>query len=141
VTGPITDRIDITRHLRGVTPTKSRDPLAVRETTAIVRARVTAARERQAERYAGEEWRLNGHVPGPVLAARWPLTPAATDLVDDQLWKGRLTRRGLTRVQRLAWTVADLAGVDRPGTAEADVALRLRSGAPLLAATLKRAAG
>lgn len=141
VTGPITDRIDITRHLRGVTPTAGRDPLAVRESSATVRARVVAARERQAERYDGEAWRLNGHVPGPVLAARWPLTPAATDLVDDQLWKGRLTRRGVTRVQRLAWTVADLAGVDQPGTAEADIALRLRSGAPLLAATLRREAG
>jgi magnesium chelatase family protein len=141
VTGPITDRIDITRHLTAVRPTASRDPLAVREGTAEVRARVTAARERQAERYADEEWRLNGHAPGPALATRWPLTPAADTLVDDQLWKGRLTRRGVTRVHRLAWTVADLAGVDQPGVAEAGVALRLRSGEPLLAATLRRAAG
>jgi magnesium chelatase family protein len=141
VTGPITDRIDITRHLTAVTPTASRDPLAVRESTETVRARVTEARDRQAERYRDEEWRLNGHVPGPALSARWPLTRAATDLVDDQLWKGRLTRRGVTRVQRLAWTIADLAGVDRPGVAEAETALRLRSGAPLLAATLRRAAG
>jgi magnesium chelatase family protein len=141
VTGPITDRIDITRHLRGVTPTSSRDPLAVRESSATVRARVTAARDRQAERYRDEAWRLNGHVPGPALAARWPLSSEATDLVDDQLWKGRLTRRGVTRVQRLAWTVADLAGLDRPGLAEADIALRLRNGAPLLAASLRRQAG
>ncbi|HET6940370.1 MAG TPA: YifB family Mg chelatase-like AAA ATPase [Nocardioides sp.] len=141
VTGPITDRIDITRHLAAVTPTASRDPLAVRENSATVRARVTAARERQADRYHGEAWRLNGHAPGPALAARWPLTTEATDLVDDQLWKGRLTRRGVTRVQRLAWTVADLAGVDQPGVAETDVALRLRSGTPLLAAALRRAVG
>jgi magnesium chelatase family protein len=80
-------------------------------------------------------------VPGPALTARWPLADAAAGLVDDQLWKGRLTRRGVTRVHRLAWTVADLAGVDRPGLAEADVALRLRQGDPLLAATLRRAAG
>jgi magnesium chelatase family protein len=44
-------------------------------------------------------------------------------------------------VHRLAWTVADLAGVDRPGVAEAQVALRLRSGQPLLAATLRSVAG
>jgi magnesium chelatase family protein len=44
----------------------------------------------------------------------------------------------VTRVQRLAWTVADLAGVDQPGIAETDVALRLRSGTPLLAAALRR---
>ena len=31
---------------------------------------------RQAERYAGESWRLNGHAPGPVLRERWPLPEA-----------------------------------------------------------------
>jgi magnesium chelatase family protein len=139
VTGPITDRIDITRNLTAPTPTAARDPFAVRESTAEVRARVAAARDRQAERYADAGWRLNAHLPGPVLAERWPLTPDGARLVDDQLWSGKLTRRGVTRVQRLAWTVADLAGVDQPGPAEADVALRLRSGEPLLAATLRRA--
>jgi magnesium chelatase family protein len=141
VTGPITDRIDITRHLSAVTPTAAKDPLAERESSSAVRARVTAARDRQADRYYGESWRLNGHAPGPALTTRWPLTKAGTDLLDDQLWKGRLTRRGVTRVHRLAWTVADLAEVERPGVTEVEVALRLRSGAPLLAATLRRAAG
>jgi magnesium chelatase family protein len=141
VTGPITDRIDITRHLTPTTPTAARDPLAVRESTSAVRARVTAARARQAERYRDEPWRLNGHAPGPVLAARWPLTRAAADLVDEQLWKGRLSRRGVTRVHRLAWTVADLAGVEEPGIAEAEIALRLRHGEPLLASTLRVVAG
>jgi hypothetical protein len=35
-------------------------------------------------------------------------------------------------VHRLAWTVADLRGADRPGVDELDVALRLRNGDPLL---------
>jgi len=140
VTGPITDRIDITRHLAAPSPTAGRDPLAERESSAQVRARVTAARERQAERYAGEAWRLNGHAPGPALAARWPLTAAAAELVDDQLWKGRLTRRGVTRVHRLAWTVADLRHVDRPGVDELDTALRLRTGDSLLVGSLVVAA-
>jgi magnesium chelatase family protein len=139
VNGPVTDRIDITRHLAAPSPTAARDPFAVRESTAAVRARVEAARARQADRYAGEQWRLNGHVPGPALAAAWPMTPDATRLVDDQLWNGRLTRRGVARVHRLAWTVADLAEVERPGVTEAEVALRLRSGTPLLASTLRRA--
>ncbi len=117
VTGPITDRIDITRHLTVATPTARRDPLAVHESTAQVRARVEAARARQADRYADQAWRLNGHAPGPALARGWPMTPDATRLVDDWLWSGKLTRRGVTRVHRLAWTVADLAEVDRPGVA------------------------
>lgn len=141
VTGPITDRIDITRHLSAATPRATRDPFATRESSADVRARVEAARERQTARYVADEWRLNGHAPGPALTARWPLTDEANRLVDDQLWSGRLTRRGVTRVQRLAWTVADLSGVDRPGIAETDVALRLRAGTPLLASTLASALG
>lgn len=141
VTGPITDRIDITRHLAAPSPTASRDPFAVRESTADVRARVTEARARQAVRYADEGWRLNGHAPGPALTARYPLRADAVRLVDDRLWDGKLTRRGVTRVHRLAWSVADLAGIDRPGADEAEIALRLRSGEPLLAATLRRAAG
>jgi magnesium chelatase family protein len=71
-------------------------------------------------------------VPGPVLRARWPLDDDALLRLDEQVYAGRLTRRGATRVHRLAWTVADLAGLERPGAAELDVALRLRTGEPLL---------
>jgi magnesium chelatase family protein len=41
-------------------------------------------------------------------------------------------------VHRLAWTVADLRGVDQPGVDEVDVALRLRRGDPLLVESLRR---
>ena len=116
VTGPITDRIDITRHLdRSVTPTAGRDPLAVRESSAAVRARVTAARERQAERYARRGLAAQRPRARPGAGRPMAAVPAATELVDDQLWKGRLTRRGVTRVHRLAWTVADLRRRRPPG--------------------------
>jgi hypothetical protein len=36
----------------------------------------------------------------------------------------------------VAWSVADLAGVARPATAQLDVALRLRSATPLLLSSL-----
>jgi magnesium chelatase family protein len=100
------------------------------ESSADVRARVEDARLRQARRYRDCAWLLNAAVPGPVLEERWPLEPAARHLVEQELADGRLTRRGLTRVHRLAWSVADCAGVDRPGTAEAGAALVLRSADP-----------
>jgi len=99
---------------------------------------VEAARARQGERYAEDSWRLNGQAPGPVLRERWPLTKAGQQAVDDQLYDGRLSRRGATRVHRLAWTVADLRGLDRPGLDEVDTALRLRTGDPLLLSMLER---
>jgi magnesium chelatase family protein len=44
-------------------------------------------------------------------------------------------------VHRLAWTLADLDEVSQPGFTQLDCALRLRSGEPLLDASLRRRAG
>ncbi len=136
VGGPVTDRIDIVRHLVPLRPHEQGDRFWSAEATAVVRARVERARRRQATRYRGCSWRLNGQAPGPVLRERWPLDDEAQRLVDSELYAGRLTRRGVVRVHRLAWTVADLREVDAPGAEEADVALRLRKGEPLMLATL-----
>ena len=141
VSGPIADRIDITRHVEPLTRREKEDPLARVESSATVRVRVTMARERQARRYAGTAWRLNSAVPGPVLRERWPLPPEAEEHVDDRMYAGALTRRGATRVHRLAWTVADLRGADAPGLSEVDTALRLRSGEPLMLSAVEAVAG
>jgi magnesium chelatase family protein len=139
VRGPITDRIDITRHLLPLRPHEQRDRWAVPETSAAVRERVVAARDRQAVRYLDRGWRLNAHVPGPVLLREWPLSPAAQRAVDDAMYKGELSRRGATRVQRLAWTIADLAGADAPSVEHTRTAVALRQGDPLLTAVTRRA--
>jgi magnesium chelatase family protein len=138
-TGPIADRIDILRHVRPVTAAQAPDPLSRPESSAVVRARVEVARERQRERYAARSWRLNGQAPGPALREEWPLTADAQAALDKATYGGRLTRRGATRVHRMAWTVTDLWGTERPGLDELDVALRLRSGDPLLEAMLRQA--
>ena len=90
---------------------------------------------------------------GPAVAAQraCPGTDAARALAavrrgDDcastrEVHAGRLTRRGAVRVHRVAWSVADLAGVDRPGAAELDVALRLRSATPLLMSSIPAPTG
>ncbi len=138
VTGPVADRVDIVRHLP---PLRRHDAILDTdrpESSAQVRARVVEARARQAERYAEESWRLNGHAPGPMLRERWPLTKAGQRAVDDRLYAGRLSRRGATRVHRLAWTVADLRRVEHPGVEEVETALRLRTGEPLLVRMLER---
>ncbi|RYB96283.1 ATP-binding protein [Nocardioides glacieisoli] len=127
LSGPILDRVDIWMEVRpqGRRPSSGWGPQP--ESSAEVRARVTEARQRQAHRYRDRAWLLNSSCPGPVLAERWPLEPEGQRLIDAELTAGTLTRRGLTRVQRLAWTVADCAGVERPGAEEASIALTLRS--------------
>ncbi|WP_028636129.1 YifB family Mg chelatase-like AAA ATPase [Nocardioides sp. URHA0032] len=138
VTGPVADRVDIVRHLPPLRKHDGVVDLEPPESSATVRGRVEAARGRQAERYAEESWRLNGHAPGPVLRERWPLTKAGQQAVDNQLYDGKLSRRGATRAHRLAWTVADLRGLERPGIDEVETALRLRTGEPLLLSMLER---
>ncbi|HZJ06104.1 MAG TPA: YifB family Mg chelatase-like AAA ATPase [Nocardioidaceae bacterium] len=139
ISGPIADRIDITRHIEPVRPYEMFDPLGRPEPSAEVRRRVTAARLAQSQRYAGTAWRLNADVAGPALRKSWPLTDEADRHLTERVYSGELTRRGATRVHRLAWTVADLAGVGVPGMRELDVALRLRTGEPMSVATLETA--
>lgn len=138
IEGPIADRIDVLRHVLAPGPA-DRDPDALRESSAEIRKRVTAARARQTERYDQMGWRLNGQVPGHLLRARWPLAAALEARLDDEVHAGRLSRRGATRVHRLAWTVADLAGADAPDDVALDTALRLRTGEPLRLTVLGRA--
>uniref|UniRef100_UPI0016030301 YifB family Mg chelatase-like AAA ATPase n=1 Tax=Nocardioides stalactiti TaxID=2755356 RepID=UPI0016030301 len=135
LSGPIADRIDITRL---VVPARGSqiDRFRPAESSAEIRRRVAAARERQHRRFAGRSWRLNSQVPSPLLKREWPVSAAGQRLIDTQTYGGRLSVRGAVRVQRLAWTVADLrsvrTGVDvRPGEEEVAAALRLRLGEPL----------
>jgi magnesium chelatase family protein len=130
LSGPIVDRVDIWMEVRP----QARRALGAwgtaAESSENVRARVAEARARQARRYRDHAWSLNASLPGVVLDACWPLDPDAQHAIDQELADGRLTRRGLTRVQRLAWTVADCAGASRPGLDAARVALALRSNDP-----------
>jgi magnesium chelatase family protein len=127
LTGPIVDRVDIWMEVRPQGRRRGTSFGPEPESSADVRARVAEARQRQARRFRDCAWLLNASCPGPVLAEHWPLDPDGQHLIDAELSAGTLTRRGLTRVQRLAWTVADCAGVERPGPREADIALALRS--------------
>ncbi|MEO9324897.1 YifB family Mg chelatase-like AAA ATPase [Nocardioides sp. C4-1] len=144
LSGPIVDRVDISRYV-GALRRDQHDVFEPEEPTAAVRARVAAARARQAERYVDCSWRLNAHTPGPFLRDRWPLTGAGQKLLDDDLYGGGLSSRGAVRVQRVAWTLADLRSVATgrdvvPGVAEVAVALQLRKAEPVALSTARRRA-
>ena len=138
ISGPIADRVDILRHVLPAGPA-DRGPFAVRESSADVRLRVTAARDRQSRRYDGRGWRLNAQVPGHTLRQEWPLPRAVQARLDDEVHGGRLSRRGATRVHRLAWTVADLLDLAEPDARAYESALHLRTGDPLSLSVLGRA--
>jgi magnesium chelatase family protein len=140
ITGPIQDRIDIVRNVFPPMSGGGDDPTERRDSSLEVRARVTAARERQRQRFAGRSWRLNSQIPSSALVNEWPLPDSARRLLDKKLYDGHLSRRGAVRVHRLAWTVADVRGGGGPDDQDVETALQLRSGDPLLVSAMERRA-
>jgi magnesium chelatase family protein len=127
ISGPLLDRVDLQVWLQPVTPGDLLDERVAPEPSAVVAARVVAARAAAAERLQGTGWRINADVPGPVLRTRWRLPAGVTSGADLRLDRGELSARGYDRVLRIAWTIADLAGADRPSATDVDEAVSLRS--------------
>ncbi|MGW3358582.1 YifB family Mg chelatase-like AAA ATPase [Streptomyces bungoensis] len=130
LSGPLLDRVDLRVEVEPVTRAQLTAPGAGGESTAAVAERVRAARERSAARLAGTPWRTNSEVPGRELRSRFHAAAGAMDEAERSLERGVLTARGIDRVLRVAWTVADLVGHDRPGAADVALALHLRTGVP-----------
>ena len=128
LSGPLLDRIDLHVPLNAITRQEMQSDEGHGESTEVLRARVLAARERAEARYAGTPWRTNADVPPSVLVRRWPLRREPLALLGSAMDHGMLTARGFGRVQRLAWTLADLAGHPEPTRDDASLALSLRLG-------------
>ncbi|MFJ5550397.1 YifB family Mg chelatase-like AAA ATPase [Streptomyces sp. NPDC093225] len=128
LSGPLLDRVDLRVDVEPVSRSDLLGPGGRGETTAAVAERVRAARTRAAARLAGTPWNTNAEVPGHELRTRWQVTPGALGPAERDLERGLLTARGLDRVLRVAWTVADLRGRDRPDALDVAVALELRTG-------------
>ncbi|MGW4106880.1 YifB family Mg chelatase-like AAA ATPase [Streptomyces sp. NPDC004976] len=130
LSGPLLDRVDLRVEVDRVTRRELTASGARGEATARVADRVRTARERAAARLAGTPWRTNSEVPGRELRSRWQAAPGAMDDAERSLERGALSARGLDRVLRVAWTVADLSGHDRPDATDVALALQLRTGVP-----------
>jgi magnesium chelatase family protein len=93
-----------------------------------VRQRVHQARERATSRRtgAGHAARTNAEVPASVLLRDFRLPSTVTTLLDRAMATGALTRRGAERALRVAWTLTDLAGLERPGPDQIATALAFR---------------
>ncbi|MET9556943.1 YifB family Mg chelatase-like AAA ATPase [Streptomyces sp. NPDC006645] len=128
LSGPLLDRVDLRVEVQPVHRADLMGQGGRGETTAVVADRIREARLRSAERLAGTPWAVNSEVPGHELRTRWLTVPGALDAAERDLERGLLTARGLDRVLRVAWTVADLAGRDRPDGRDVGLALELRTG-------------
>ncbi|MET1042970.1 MAG: YifB family Mg chelatase-like AAA ATPase [Microbacteriaceae bacterium] len=119
LSGPLLDRIDIQLRVHRITSAQLRfADESPRISSATARTRVAAARDTAAARLQGTPWSLNSEVPGAFLRApAQRLSQAVTAPLDRALERGGVTMRGYDRVLRLSWSIADLAGAERP-TAE-----------------------
>ncbi|MCF2130605.1 YifB family Mg chelatase-like AAA ATPase [Strepomyces sp. STD 3.1] len=130
LSGPLLDRVDLRVEVDRVTRGQLTGSGTRGDATATVADRVEAARARASARFTGTPWLSNSEVPGRELRSRWHAAPGALDEAERSLERGVLTARGLDRVLRVAWTVADLVGHDRPDAGDVALALQLRTGVP-----------
>jgi magnesium chelatase family protein len=128
LSGPLLDRIDLHVPLNAITRQEMQADDGHADSTAALAERVAAARARAAARYAGTPWRSNADVPPSVLVRTWPLPREPLGLLGHAMDEGFLTARGFGRVQRLAWTLADLAERPQPSLDDSALALSLRLG-------------
>jgi len=126
LSGPLLDRVDLRIEMLAATRADLRGGAGPPETTAAVAERVAAARDRMAARLAGTPWRVNAEVPGHVLRRLWRLPWEVVGEAERLLDRGVLTARGVDRVVRVAWTLADLAGRAVPDAGDVRVALDCR---------------
>lgn len=127
LSGPLLDRVDLQVPVHPVTRAELVDGRGG-ESSEAVRQRVLAARERAAARFASDPWRTNAELPGPALRNGHRVTPEGMAIILDEVGRGRLTGRGVDRVLRVSWTLADLAAVDQPGADQVTDAVQLRGG-------------
>ena len=126
ISGPLLDRMDI--HLS--VPPVAYDDLAARsgvESSAAVRARVEAARERQRERFKRSRGVFaNAHMGPRELARHVPLDAATEAVMKGAIERLGLSARAYHRVLKLARTLADLAGTDQVTAAQVAEAIQYR---------------
>lgn len=128
LSGPVRDRVDLRVDVDAPTVAELD---AAAEPSKVVADRVAEARARQERRLRGTSWRCNGELPGPYLRRELKLPADITAPAFARVRDGSLTLRGVDRVLRVAWTIADLAGRDRPTADDVHRALRLRLGEPV----------
>jgi magnesium chelatase family protein len=125
ISGPLLDRVDVKIDLEPVGRRELLSDRTFAESSKTVAMRVVQARDRAAHRLRDTPWRLNAEVPGSELRRTWPPAPGSLAAVERSLDRGQISARGVVKVIRVAWTIADLAGRSRPTQDDCDAALGL----------------
>jgi magnesium chelatase family protein len=106
ISGPLLDRIDLHVDVDAVKPWEMTNDDSPRETSAEIRKRVVAARERQILR----QGHVNATLDGAKLEQFAVLTDDLRSFLNTAAEKMGMSARGYNRIRRLARTIADLRG-------------------------------
>ena len=111
ISGPLLDRIDLVINV-GVIDIFS-DEYKSGESSKEVLARVIAVREIQKKRYEQEfgienKFKINAKIDGKILEKFCELDDVGTSILKEAAKKLKISMRGITRILRLARTIADL---------------------------------
>ncbi len=130
LSGPLLDRVDVKIEFLPVSRSELLSDRTFAEPSTVVAARVAAARQRAEDRMRGTPWRLNAEIPASELRRTYPPAPGALAPLERAMDLGQISARGVHRVIKVAWTLADLAEVPRPTADQTSYALGLWLGVP-----------
>lgn len=130
LSGPMLDRVDIQLSVPRLTRAELLGSQPG-EPSAIIRARVEEARERQRSRLAGSPWLCNAQMPGATARREARLTDGAEELLSGAVESLMLSGRSFDRALKVARTIADLAGEERVQAEHMAEALSYRAASPL----------
>ena len=130
LSGPLMDRIDMRVQVEPVTRLEMAQT-ELGEPSSVIAARVLRARGKAEARFIAEPWSLNSEIPSRALRTTYKPERTAMNFLHDELDKERLTARGLHKIIRLAWTLADLNGNAIPQLADVRLAHRMREGSEI----------
>ena len=126
ISGPLLDRIDL--HVE-VPPVKFREMSGEKsgETSATIRGRVIAARERQQGRFTGTRVTCNARMGTRELKKYCGIDEATNELLKFAMSDLNLSARAYDRILKVARTIADLAGHDTLRSEHVSEAIQFRS--------------
>ncbi len=128
ISGPMLDRMDIHVNVPSVEyEAMRRREDTQRETSAAVRARVNAARERQKARFAGTDVMCNAQMTPAMVGQYCKLDAAGEKLLKSAFERLGLTARSHDRLLRVARTIADLDGAADISAAHLAEAIQYRN--------------